>query len=335
MLFHFIIPQLVALQFNTNEKNFAAEICKGNKEALSEFQELFSDELYYISSKFNNRGFSQDVWEYRTKKGYSISVSDDVADTYIWLIKIAINKSCLYRGDNGATFSTYIRAVLNGSYTFKDWLKWRTGVTGYIPKSIKALTEDHRKVFVLLRQKKNDDEICKKLNLTFDEYIFFYSEIESELIRSNQIDLLEKPKFISMDAAVKNGEDNISPSLQIPSNEFMNPSINADYLMIKRIIDTVIEGMTSAERRLLLLYWGEGQTVSDIYIVFNHKDFNEYLVELSIDKEKDIYNVLTSIIKKSTHIAEDTFPKEVSDYQLTENKMKMLLKTYFHNFEIG
>jgi len=334
MLFHFIIPQLVAFQFNTNDKIFAAEICKGNKEALSEFQELFCDELYYISSKFNNRGFSQDVWEYRTKKGYSISVSDDVADTYIWLIKIAVNKSCLYRGDNGATFSTYIRAVLNGSFTFKDWLKWKTGVTGYIPKCIKALSEDHRKVFVLLRQKKNDDKICKKLNFSFDQYLIFYSEIESELMQSNQIDLIEKPKFISLDTNVNEDEDNALPPLQIPSNEFMNPSIQSDYLIIKRIIDTVIECMTNAERRLLLLYWGEGQTVSDIYIVFNHKDFNEYLVELSIDKEKDIYNVLTSIIKKSTHVAGDTFPKEFSDYQLTEIKMKMLLKTYFHNFEV-
>lgn len=321
-------------QFSRDEKLFAAEICKRNKKALSEFQDRFSDELYYIASKFNNRGIPQDSWEYRTKKGYSIYVSDDVSDTYVWLINIAINKSCLYRGDHGASFATYIISVLNSNYTFKDWLKWKTGVTGYVPKCIKALTKDHVKIFTLLRQKKQDEIICEKLKLTMDNYLIIYTEIESALIGSNQIDLIDNPKFISIDNSFYDNENEDSYGLQLPSKEYMNPDDQPDYIVIKKIAASITKELTDAERRLLLLYWGEKLSVSEIYYTFSFGGFQEYLGNLSIEQAKDIYRVINQLIKKSLKIVSELFPNEKTDYDLNERKIKVLLKNFYHNFEI-
>ena len=60
-------------------EEFVEKLCEKSKEAISDFLEYYSDELYYIASKFNYRGMPQDSWEYRTKTGYSIEVSDEVA----------------------------------------------------------------------------------------------------------------------------------------------------------------------------------------------------------------------------------------------------------------
>lgn len=86
-----ILPILTAL-LSSNDKEFARLLCDRDKGALAEFQELYCDELYYIASKFCNRGIPEDAWEYRTKKGYTIYVSDDVGDTYVWLIRLTRRK---------------------------------------------------------------------------------------------------------------------------------------------------------------------------------------------------------------------------------------------------
>ncbi|SVD20571.1 uncharacterized protein METZ01_LOCUS373425, partial [marine metagenome] len=173
-----------------NDKTFAEKLCEKSKEAISDFLEYYSDELYYIASKFNYRGMPQDSWEYRTKTGYSIQVSDEVADTYLWLVNQATNKSCAYKGKKGASFSTFIKTVLNSNFTFKDWLKWKTGVTGYVPKCISTLGNPCIDIFRLLRENKSPNVICRKLDLDNTDYVEYFNRIEESLIISNQIDLL-------------------------------------------------------------------------------------------------------------------------------------------------
>ena len=96
------------------DKEFAALLCEKDPEARRSFQEIYTDELYFVASKFANIGYSEDAWDYRTKKGYNIQVNDDVADTYVWLIHQVQIKSCLYKGL--AEFKNYMLSVLNSSF---------------------------------------------------------------------------------------------------------------------------------------------------------------------------------------------------------------------------
>ena len=127
---------------------------------MREFQELYSDELYYISSKFCNKGIPEDSWSYRTEKGYTINVTDCVSDTYVWLFEsIVLNRSCRFKGEDGASFEGYIKIVLNSEWTFNSWMRRRTtdalinmpGSTGYVPKCIEVLGEPYTKIYELLK----------------------------------------------------------------------------------------------------------------------------------------------------------------------------------------
>jgi len=318
---------------NTDNKTFAEDLCKKNKLAISEFLEIYSDELYYIASKFCYSGFTQDSWDYRTKTGYTIQVTDDVSDTFLWLIKQALNKSCAYRGDRGATFSTFIKSVLNSSFTFKDWLKWKTGITGYVPKCIKALKEPYTKIFKLLRQNKSDDEIIKTLNLEYVDFYGYYQEIESELIASNQIQLIKNSKFISLDTPAENGESGDKTTIQISSEEFEKPDVQPDIEIVKQIATTILEQLSEAQRRLLILYWGEGQTVQEIYKTLSMGIFGDYLKELELNESNDIYSSVSKIVKTAYQITADNFLEIVTEYSITESSIKRFLKTYFYYFE--
>ena len=53
----------------SDDNKLAADLCKKNKQAISEFLEIYSDELYYIATKFNNRGiFLIEKQNYMIKK---------------------------------------------------------------------------------------------------------------------------------------------------------------------------------------------------------------------------------------------------------------------------
>ena len=81
-----------------DDREFASLLCNKDKDAKRAFQEIYTDELYFIASKLVNVGIDEDSWDYRTKKGYNIKVSDDVSDTYLWLLHQVELKSCLYKG---------------------------------------------------------------------------------------------------------------------------------------------------------------------------------------------------------------------------------------------
>ena len=149
--------------------------------------DLYSDELYFVATRFNNKGIPEESWDYRTKKGYHIKVSDSIADTYVWLFKsIVLNKSCKYEGINGASFESFIKTVLNSDWTFISWRRWKTddslikvpGATGYIPKVIKNMDDTTVEVFKLLRQHKSKDTICSKLNLQQVDVDSYCNQIE-------------------------------------------------------------------------------------------------------------------------------------------------------------
>ena len=326
----FFIPLLQLI--DSDDTKLAADLCKKEKQAISEFLEIYSDELYYISSKFNNRGIDHDSWDYRTKTGYTIQVTDDVSDTFLWLIKQVQNKSCAYRGYRGATFSTFIKSVLNSSFTFKDWLKWKTGVTGYVPKCIKNLNEPYIKIYKLLRQNKPDDHICNTLNLEDVDFYECYQKIETALIETNQIQLLKEPKFISIDTPSEY-EEKDKKHFQLSSTEFESPDTQPDIERVKQIASTILEQLSEAQRRLLILYWREGQTIQEIYETLSIGIFEDYIIELQINESKDIYSTINKTVKAAFQISVDNFPEFVTEYSITESSMKRFLKIYYHYFE--
>ena len=329
MIFPIFISPFLTTLFREDDKQFSEAICKDEKEALKEFQDLYSDELYFIAAKFNNGGIPEDFWEYRTKKGYSIKVSNDVSACYLWLIRVVKNRSCKYEGYNGATFKTFIMSSLNNSNRKTDWIRHQTGITNYIPKCIRNLEQVHQDVFKMLQQKKTDTDIQRKLNLNTIEYLTVYSEVELALINAGELRLLNEPKFIAIDTPTDDETDD-QPT-QVESVEFVDPENIPDIEIVKDILIKTIDTLTEAERRLLRLYWGEGQSVDQIYDTFSF--FPDYLEELGMMNSSGIYPIINKLVKKLFKKMSDIFPDEVDNYQLTSKKLKPLIKEYLYYFD--
>ncbi len=328
---------LLQINFN-NDTEFASALCDHNKNAVAEFQDLYQDELYYISSRFCNRGISQKNWSYRTEKGYTINVDDNVADTYVWLVKnIVLNKSCHYKGNNGASFEAYIKTVLNSDYTFKDWLKWKTddslikvpGATGYVPKAIKQLDLQCIEIFKLLRQNKSENTILNKLDIDKLDYLESYSLIEEALIESKQISLINSPRFTSSEL---NYPDEGEQAIQISGEIDVAPEIIPEVLAIKQLVVAVLENMETGEKKVITL-WANEYTADEIFNEFKTQPFLKNLgVDLGLESKEKVFRIIEKIITKSVKYVQKDVQDSGIDYNLNNKKMKNLLKTYFTYF---
>ena len=315
---------------------FARELCNKKSEAIEEFQQIYSDELYYIAARFCNRGSKESSWDYRTEKGYTIQVSDLVSDTYLWLAKQAFIKSCLYKGKS--SFDAYIKTVLNSSFTFKDWLKQKiddslvkkTGTVGYVPSAVKKLGKLCLEVFKQLRYGKSDDFICKKLSLDLDSYYECYDQIEEALIESGQIDLLRIPIVDSIDTSDQ--EDNEGRGFQIEGSITANPSIIADYKHIETLIKNVLASLSDIDKKIINL-WAIGYSIDEIFDTFNDNDFlKDKLKDIKISKASNLYPFIEKIVTNCVKVVTKTYPKEQEQYLFDNKKMKRVLKVFYNNF---
>jgi hypothetical protein len=315
---------------------FAKELCDNNSEAIEEFQQIYSDELYYIAARFCNRGTKESSWDYRTKKGYTIQVSDLVSDTYLWLAKQAFIKSCLYKGKS--SFAAYIKTVLNSTFTFKDWLKQKvdsslvkkTGTVGYVPSAIKKLGGPCLDVFKQLRYGKSDSFICKKLGLDLESYYGYYDQVEETLIDSGQIDLLRNPIVGSIDTSDQDGEEN--PGFQLEGEVAANPSIIPDYKYLESLIQNVIGTLSKVDKKIINL-WAIGYSVDEIFETFGDNKFlKESLKDIKISKASSLYAYIEKIITNCVKMVTKTYPKEQEQYLFNNKKIKKVLKVYYNNF---
>ncbi len=332
-----MIQNSLQITFN-NDTEFASALCDHDKIAVAEFQDIYQDELYYISSRFCNRGTSQESWSYRTEKGYNINVDDNVADTYVWLVKnIVLNKSCHYKGNNGASFEAYIKTVLNSDYTFKDWLKWKTddslikvpGATGYVPKAIKQLDSPCIEIYKLLRQNRSEDTILNKLDIEKMDYLEYYVLIEEALIDSKQISLINAPRFTSSEL---NYPDEDEHTMQISGETDVAPEIIPEVLAIKQLVEAVLENMELGEKKVITL-WAYGYTADEIFNLFKTEPFLEDLrIDLGIEDKEKVFPIIEKIITKSVKYAQKDVQELGIDHSLNNKKMKNLLKTYFTYF---
>lgn len=318
----------------TNEDTkFATALCAEDVKAIAEFQNVYCDEVYFVASKFNNRGIRQDSWEYRTKTGFTIQVDDDVADTYLWLIKQAIQKSCSYGGKAGASFRTYITTILNSSFTFKDWLRWKTGDTGYVPKCIQALSEVHAEIFLHLRRNLSIDQIAERVSIAEEKLIDNIEDIRSTLTKDGLIDLITRHSVISIDS---DQDDNVHGSAvrQLQDNSSNDPAAAPEIQDTIEILKVLIAHLSRHERRILLLYWRENHSVDEIFQLTENTQGILLFEGLHFNTSNEIYPFITKLIKKMVMIAAESFPNMVEEYQIDTAKLKTLLKVYLAEFEL-
>ena len=328
---------MVQLQYPVDNE-FAEALCEKKKNAIAEFQALYSDELYYISSRFCNRGIPQESWAYRTKKGYTINVGDNVSNTYVWLVKnIVLNKSCHFKGVDGASFEAYIKTVLNSEFVFISWLRWKTddslikvpGATGYIPKCIKGLDDKAIKVYKLLRQKKSDQSICLKIGLEFLDYLSIYNIIEEKLLETNQIHLINDPRITSTDS---NYDDDDKPDFQLSGEIDVSPEKFPEFEILQSMIGTVLNNLLEGEMKILIL-WAAGYSADEIIDELDSRSlYDSYKEKLDFNTSKDVYPFVEKQITKSVKFLARDFSEYHNTYKIDKSKMKRLLKTYFHNF---
>jgi len=315
------------------DSKFASGLCAEDSRSIEEFQNVYCDEIYFIASKFNSRGISQDSWEYRTKTGYSIRVDDDVADTYLWLIKQAIRKSCSYGGKAGASFRTYITTILNSSFTFKDWLRWKTGDTGYIPKCIRTFSEIHAEIFLYVRRNLSKIQILERVSISEEKLLDVIEDIRSTLTSEGLIDLITNYSIVSIDDGQMD-EDGQSIQRQFQDDSVFDPSTAPEFEDAISLIKSLMVELTAVERRILLLYWRENYTVDEIFKLLMINDGMGLFDSLQFKSPSEIYPYLTKLIKRMLEIARDKHSGVTQEYGLDKSKMKSLVKVYLTEFEL-
>ena len=235
----------------------------------------------------------------------------------------------IFRNKKKITLKTFTMCSLNNSNRKTDWIRHQTKITNYIPKCIKALSKVHQDVFKMLQQNKQETFIQNKLSLDEVDYYSIYAEVESVLIDAGEIRLLSKPKFISIDNSREDGDEN--QSKQYESSEFVNPSEIPDFEIVKDMLRTIIETLTEAERRLMILHWGTRESADQIFENFSSY-FQDYLDELNISSPQDIYPTITKLVKKLTKSMNDLFPELIQDYKLSTRQIRPLIKQYLYDF---
>jgi len=317
---------------SSEDTKFASALCAEDGIATAKFQNAFCDEIYFIASKLNNRGIREDSWEYRTKTGYTIRVDDDVADSYIWLIHQAMRKSCSYKGSKGASFSTYIITVLNSSFTFKDWVRWKTGDTGYVPKCIRILSSNHEAVFLYLRRNVSIDQILEKVTHSEEDVYGQIEDIRVALTQEGLIDLITNQTLLSIDTGKSQSEDSNNLH-EIMDQHSVDPSTSPEMSEIRQFLDELLVSLRTADRRILLLYWKENLTVEQIFSLTTTHQIKMVIDDLHFNSAKEIYPFITRILKDLSQTANQNFPDIVQDYEIDTSKLKNLLKVYLNEFE--
>lgn len=297
------------------DKEFAALLCEKDPEARRSFQEIYTDELYFVASKFANIGYSEDAWDYRTKKGYNIQVNDDVADTYVWLIHQVQIKSCLYKGL--AEFKNYMLSVLNSSFMKKDWLKWKTGITGYIPKHIKLMGGHYADIYKLMRQKKDDETIALSLKIEYADLISLKHDIHRSLVKHDQLDLVESYKISSLSLTNDEGDVIYDP-------EDTGLSIEDDHnltLSVEKIKD-IIQKFNKGEQFVATASWGKGLSAEDVFSYLK-EGAPKLLLQAKIESVNDVYKFKTRFINKfCENISSESNP-------ITAKGAKTIIENYY------
>lgn len=299
-----------------NDVQFANSLCNEELSAKKTFQDLYSDELFYIANKLCNLGIKEEYWTYRTKKGYSIKVTDEVTDAYKWLFDKAVRLSCKYK--NKGTFEGFIVKSLASNFTRLDWIKKVTKVTGYVPKNIEKMGKLYVKIFTSLRQKKDDNSIMIKYNLDEYEYFDIKNDIIKELVKKDQLDFIQDYKITSLTIESEDGEVTFDhPDKSQLSVENLD-TLSIEMMKIQDIIDT----FDSSTKMIASAYWGKGLSAEKLFSILND-DFSQILLDKKIKSSKDVYTFINTFIDKFY----ESF-KKIND-KINKKGARTIIENYF------
>jgi hypothetical protein len=302
---------------NPDDGSYAKDVCRNYPPAVKKIHHDFSERVLFISNKFVNSRKFEEGWIYSTSKGYKINVSDDVSDTYLWLVRHLIKKCCKFTGGNNATLTTYLMAIINSSYTFNDWLKYKYGGSSYIPKVIKNLPKEYSEIFLYLKRGLSQNQITIKIGASTNiEYKI--NRIRSVLIESGQLYLVERFNvFLGVDKDITE----IAKETQVDKQESSNKDV-------EKIIESILSNLEMYERRLLLMYWGTEMSTRQILLFLKSEDNITDFSKLHINNDKDIYKNITKIIKHLFSSLSIGYPSFIKKYDINEIKLKKVIKIY-------
>jgi hypothetical protein len=309
-------------QGRLKDSQLARELCTGDNSALTRFLREFTDDLYFLAAKFNNRGVPREGWVYQTGSGKRIRVTDDVADTVLWLVDLARVKSCHFRGDGGASFRTYILAVLNSGYTFKDWLKWKSGISGYVPRNIQHLGEPFPALLRLLSRGRTEEQVAVKLGLGTKEVRELRARLEEELTAHGQQGLLQRVQLLSWESLTETGRE---PSVGKNSGDHL------EAVQVRNFLSELVPLLPQAQRRFLLLYWRAGLKPAEIHRQLTKGPFAAYGRELALTNPEQVYGLVDKVCRRAMEIASRDFPEEVRRWGITARRLRRLLKIFLEN----
>jgi len=328
-----ILGIIDAIHSKDDDITFARKLSEGDKGTLEDFLKNYSDVLYFVARKYCQFKPGEDHWQYITKSKKVINVSDCVADTYLWLVKCAQNKSRSFKGNKGAKFSTYISAVLNSNFTFIDWLKWKYGVTGYIPKQIRSLGEIPSNIYTYLRQNKSDDYIINKLGLDPVIYDDIKGKILKTLEKCGNSYLLTKYTTVSLqDCFDDSGQGR---EKEIKDTEFLDLEDQMQSARIAKMLQRIFNSLHKSERRLLQLYWGADLTIDQIYRFLSANNNKEMDLNFELKTPQNIYKVIDKIISTMFDIVKTEYRNFYKDYHMTKESLKETVKIYLHYWSQG
>ena len=316
------------------DRIFAQRLCNKDTDAISAFQRQNADELYFIASKFNNGGVTGGSWTYHRKVGKPIEVSDEISDTYLWLIKEVFKKSCKYKGNNDASFQTYIKTTLNSKLTFIDWKRWMPTSsliqypkkTGYIPRVIRILGDIYGKVFIMLSQYKSVGQICSKLDLDELECLVMQNKIEVELIKDGKFHLLYRPPITQTDPnSDEDGDDNIRGLWVVDDDMKIDLSLELKEFFIA--IHTLIDKLAKGQKRILNLYWTEGMRIDDIYDIMI--DNISYYDDITLKEKEDINRIINKSIYDLFSDFNSDFSHLASAYSIDRKSWRNIIRCTF------
>ena len=304
-----------------DDKTYARDICREYAPAVKRAHAEYADRLFYISKKFVNTVDYENCWIYETHSGAKVQIDDEVMDTYVWLLKQLLLKSCKYSGDKGASLSTYLIAVLNSTFTFNDWLKWKYGDTSYIPKCIRELPEEYWDIFKKMKQQLGNEQIAFMLELDLAEVNDKIREIYRILEKNNKSYMVQKPIYETL----KHDEE---------SHSSADPVLFSEVSSVKEIVLEAINSLKKNDKRLLLLMWAGTAKLSarQIVLLIQQDPESMELRDCKISKESDMYNYLNKIIKEIEDYVKANYKDFYMNHKLDTGKCKELTKLYLENF---
>lgn len=286
------------------DKRLADLLCKKDLDATASFQEIHSKRLLFISSKLCNVNFNDE------------EAYDDIMNTYRWIVGQVQIKSCLFKALS--KFENYIFSVLNSSWLRKDWLKWKTGVTGYIPKSITKMGSKHISVYKLMHQKKDEITIEEKLGIHYVELRNIMDDIYEFLYKSGKQDLVEDYKVSSL-TVLKDGEE---VSYEPPDRGMSVEDQDLLSMGMGQIDDIMESTFNPSQRKIAIAYWGHGFSADLLYKGLK-KDAPGILEKSNIKSAEDVYKFVTNFI--------NDFHKEIQKLNnlITNKGARTIIENYF------